>query len=117
MDKCFLPAIKEIAGNNESQAYDFNYDVSKAKSTAASKEGNRASRSGGYRQDIPIRLDSEYIGPVWMICLRRLKYEMENDESFNAFTDFQFFSNSKGHKDLVKAQDFSDLMTVYEEKV
>ena len=40
MQKCFLPVIREVVSQQESQSWDFNYNISKAKSTAAAKEGN-----------------------------------------------------------------------------
>jgi hypothetical protein len=117
MDICFLPSLEDVVGNIDSQAMEFSYDVSKAKSTAASKEGRRVEKNGGFLQDIPIRIDAEYIEPVWRLCERRLAREMRHGGKLSAFEGFQFFISSKGHKDRVKAGQFSDLTAVFEEKV
>lgn len=67
MNTCFLPAVEEVIGHNGGPSWDFSY---KAKSTAATKEGNRSHRKpGGFRQEIYVDLDSEHIKLVWRSCL------------------------------------------------
>jgi hypothetical protein len=118
MNTCFLPAVEEVTGYNDSQSWDFRYDVSKAKSTAAAREGNMyQTKLGGFRQEIPMDLDAAYIEPVWRNCEWRLKREMRRGGKLRAFMGFQFFINSKGHKHRVKTDEFSKLMMIYKDKV
>jgi hypothetical protein len=118
MDKCFLPAVEGVIGHHDGQAWDFRYDVSKAKATAAGREGNRHdNRSSGFRQEIHVDLDPTYIGLVWRKCEQRLKKEIRRAGKLGAFKGFQFFINSKGYKHRMKADELSKLMMIYKEKV
>jgi len=117
MDWCFLPAVEEVIGNNESQSWDFSYDVSKAKSTAAGQEGNKyPKKPNRFRQDLRVDLDSKDIPSVWRNCERRLIREIKRRE-LQAFEGFQFFIDSKGYKHRMKTDEFPKLMTIYKEKV
>jgi hypothetical protein len=118
MNMCFLPALEEVIGHHEGQSWDFSYDILKAKSNAAAREGNKFRRKpSGFRQEIYVDLGSEHIKSVWHCCRRRLRIEMRRGGKLGAFLGFQFFVNSKGHKHRVKADEFSELIMVYKEKV
>lgn len=118
MDICFLPAVEEVIGKNEGQSWDFSYEISKAKSTAAAKEGNLYHKKpNGFRQETFKDLDPKYIDMVWRNCEQRLKREMRRGGKLRVFKGFQFFINSKGHKHRTKADEFSKLMMVYKDKV
>ena len=118
MDTCFLPAVEEVMGRTEGQSWDYKYDVAKAKSTAAAKEGNMYHKQPkAFRQETPKDLDAKYIDLVWHNCERRLMREMRRGGKLEAFEGFQFFINSKGHKHRTKTDEFSKLMTIYKRKV
>jgi hypothetical protein len=115
MDKCLLPAIREVVTPNESQSWDFAYVVSQAKSQAIGIEGNQyKEREGGFTQQ---HLDKEDIATVWNICRRRLQRAIHQNGTLKAFRGFQFFINSKGYKHRTHTSGFSELMKVYKEKV
>jgi hypothetical protein len=109
MDDCFLPAVEDVIGYNESQSWDFSYDVSKAKSTAARSEGNRVhhKRRSGFRQEIHMDLDAEHIHLVWRNRERRLRAGIRRAGKLRAFRGYQFFINSKGYKHRMKTGEFS----------
>jgi len=118
MKKCFLPAVKEVLSPNEAQSWDFSYEVIKAKSTAASKEGNRyRNKAKSFHQEIRSNLDRKYIKDVWRICEQHLKREIRREQVLKAFRGFQFFINAKGYKHRLMANQFSDLMQLYKDEV
>jgi hypothetical protein len=119
MDQCFLPAIREVVTPNESQSWDFSYAVTQAKSQAIGLEGNKhkAQKDGSFTQQNTFDLDEEYIAAVWNICNYRLKRAMRGNGILKAFKGFQFFIDSKGYKHRTHASGFSELMTIYKEKV
>jgi len=118
MDKCLLPAIREVITPNESQSWDFAYVVSQAKSRAIGVEGNKhKSQKGGFTQPIKFDIDEKDIAAVWNICNYRLRRTMRGNGMLKAFEGFQFFINSKGYKHRTHASGFSELMMVYKEKV
>lgn len=119
MMKCFLPAAERVIKSGPSQGWDYNYDVAKAKSTAAAREGNShddAKAQGLFSQNL-IDLDSSQIDEVWKICLRNLQREMKKDENIAAFDGFQFFINAKGFKHRTSVDEFEDLMKIYKSRV
>jgi hypothetical protein len=118
MDECLLPAIREVVNPNESQSWDFAYVVSQTKSQAVGLEGNRHKRQReSFNQQIKFDLDGDDIGAVWNKCKVRLKRALRGNGMLKAFKGFQFFINSKGYKHRTHARGFSELMSVYKEKV
>ena len=68
MDKCLLPAIREVITLNESQSWDFAYVVSLAKSQAIGLEGKQYKcQKEGFRQQIRFDLNGNDISNVWNI--------------------------------------------------
>ena len=118
MDKCLLPAIREVITLNESQSWDFAYVVSLAKSQAIGLEGKQYKcQKEGFRQQIRFDLNGNDIPNVWNIYNIWLKREMHRNGRLKAFKGFQFFINSKGYKRRTHTQGFSELMKIYKEKV
>jgi hypothetical protein len=118
MDKCLLPAIREVVTPNESQSWDFAYVVSLAKSQAIGIEGNQYQRrKEGFRQQMTFDLDGDDVTGVWNGCNIRLRRAIRGNGRLKAFKGFQFFINSKGYKHRTHTKGFSELMTVYKEKV
>jgi hypothetical protein len=118
MDECLLPAIREVVSPNESQSWDFAYVVSQAKSQAVGMEGNQHKRQKeSFNQQIKFDLDGDYIRAVWNKCNIRLRRAIRGNGMLNVFKGFQFFINSKGYKHRTHTRGFSELMTVYKEKV
>jgi hypothetical protein len=118
MDKCLLPAIKDVIDPNGCQSWDLSFALSQAKSIAASEEGIHHKRKqdcfiGGRTYD----LDANDIPTVWKNCQARLQRAMPGNVRLRAFQGFQFFINSKGHKHRTHTRGFSELMSVYKEKV
>ena len=118
MNKCLLPAIREVVTPNESQSWDFAYVVSLAKSQAIGLEGNQYKRQReSFQQRITFDLDGDHITAVWNACNVHLRRAIRRNEMLKAFKGFQFFINSKGHKHRTHTRGFSELMKVYKEKV
>jgi hypothetical protein len=118
MNKCLLPAIKDVMDPNERQSWDLSFSLSQAKSIAASMERIHAKRkqdhfSIGRLYD----LDAKDIPAVWNNCRNRLRRAMPGNIRLRAFRGFQFFINSKGYKHRTHTHGFSELMNVYKEKV
>ena len=118
MDKCLLPAIRDVMTPNEGQSWDFSYGLSQVKSNAGSMEGihykcQPSSFNGGRIYDI----DAEDISVVWNNCHFRLQRATSENVRLRAFRGFQFFINSKGHKHRTHTHGFSQLMSIYKEKV
>lgn len=62
MDVCFLPAIKDVLDSNKGQKWDFNYELSKAKSNAIGIEGRYTKGQGtSFTQPLMFNL-SEKLG-------------------------------------------------------
>jgi hypothetical protein len=118
MDSCLLPAIREVLTPNESQSWDFAYVVSQAKSVAIGVEGKQyKSKRESFNQQIKFELDEKDIGAVWESCKDRLRRGIRRNGMLRVFKGFQFFINSKGHKDRTDSGGWSELMCVYKEKV
>jgi hypothetical protein len=118
MDECLLPAIREVINPNESQSWDFEYVVSQTKSQAVGLEGNPYKRQReSFNQQIKFDLDGKYIAAVWNKCNIRLRRAMRRNGTLKMFKGFQFFVNSKGYKHRTHTEGFSELMSVYKEKV
>jgi hypothetical protein len=118
MDKCLLPAIRDVITPNEGQSWDFNYMLSQANSNAVGLEGVQYKRDReSLKQYNTFDLSEKDIGAVWNNCNRRLRRVFREDGKLKAFRGFQFFINSKGHKNRTYANGFPELMRVYEEKV
>ena len=118
MDKCLLPAIREVVTPNESQSWDFTYVVSLAKSQVIEMEGNQYQhQKEGFRQQMKFDLDGDDIMTVWNKCDVRLRRAIRGNGRLKAFKGFQFFINSKGYKHRTHTKGFSELMRVYKEKV
>ena len=118
MDKCLLPAIRDVLTLNEGQSWDFSFMFSQVKSHAGGVEGihykgRRHSFNGGRTYDI----DAEDISMVWNNCYIRLRRAMHENVRLRAYEGFQFLINSKGHKHRTHTHGFSQLMNVYKEKV
>jgi len=116
MDKCLLPAIREVMTPNEGQSWDLSYALSQAKSIAASVEGihhKGKQNCIGRKYD----LDADDIPAVWNSCQLRLRRAMHGNVRLRAFRGFQFFTNSKGHKHRTHTNGFSQMMSIYKEKV
>src|SRR5947207_5875332 len=80
MDKCLLPAIKEVVTPNESQSWVFNYAAAKAKSLAVGLEGTiYKSQKDRLTQQVTFDLDADYIAAVWNICHHRLRRDIRRD--------------------------------------
>jgi hypothetical protein len=91
MNLCFLPAAEEVIGYNDSQAWDFKYDVSKAKMMAAAREGKvYPMKLDAFHKDIYVDLDAKYINSVWRNCEWRLKTEMRRGGKLRRFQGLQF---------------------------
>jgi hypothetical protein len=118
MDKCLLPAIREVVSPNESQSWDFAYVVSQTKSQAVGVEGNQHKwHKESFNQQIKFDLDGDYIRGVWNNCNIRLRRAIHGNGMLKVFKGFQFFINSKGYKHRTHSRGFAELMTVYKEKV
>lgn len=118
MDKCLLPAIKDVLTPQERQSWDFNYMLAQAKCLSVVLEGVQYKGDRDrVRQYTTFDLDSKDIGAVWNICNNRLRRAIREDGKLKAFKGFQFFINSKGHKHLTYTTGFPELMRVYKEKV
>lgn len=118
MDQCLLPAVREVVTPNESQSWDFAYAVSLAKSQAIGIEGNQYQhQKEGFRQQMKFDLDGDDITAVWNKCNVQLRQAIRGNRRLKAFKGFQFFINSKGYKHRTHTKGFSELMTVYKEKV
>lgn len=119
MNTCLLPAVREVVDPNESQSWDFDYVVSKAKSTASAKEGklNRSSKAKSFHQEVLFDLDARHIERTWEICERSLRDNIKRNGKLNAFRGFQFFIDAKGYKHRMKTKEFPELMKIYKDKV
>ena len=118
MDDCLLPAIREVMSPNESQAWDFAYVVSAAKSSATGLEGNQyGHRKEGFRQQMKFDLDGDHVAAVWNKCNRRLCRAIQGNGRLRLFKGFQFFINAKGLKYRTHTKGFRELMAVYKDKV
>ena len=118
MDECLLPAIRKVLGMNESQSWDFVYVVSKAKSQAVGLEGHQHKHEKlSFNQQMTFDLDGDCISAVWTECNIRLRRAIRANGRLKVFKGFQFFINSKGYKHRTHTEGFSELMSVYKEKV
>jgi hypothetical protein len=118
MNKCLLPAIKDVMDPNECQSWDLSFALSQAKSIAASMERIHHKRQQDYFSiGRTYDLDANDISAVWNNCRDRLRRAMPGNVRLKAFRGFQFFINSKGHKHRTHTHGFSELMNVYKDKV
>ena len=118
MNTCFLSAIEKVMRRTKGQSWDYKYDVTKIKSTAAAKEENMYHKqSNAFRQEIIKNLNSKYIDLMWHKCERRLMREIRREDKLKTFEEFQFFINFKKHKHRTKTDGFSNLMTIYKHKI
>jgi hypothetical protein len=118
MDKCLLPAIRDVVTPNEGQLWDFSYVLSQDKSNANQMEGIYYKRQrGGFKGARTYDIDAEDIPAVWNNCYSRLRRAMHGNARLRVFQGFQFFINSKGHKHRTHTHGFAQLMSVYKEKV
>ena len=118
MNKCFLPAVKEILTEAEAQEWDFDYELSKAKSNAVGLEGHiHSSERDRFRQHLHFNLDGDHVAPVWKICQGRLSKAMSRNHLLKAFRGFQFFIDAKNFKYRSGNHELPGLIRVYETKV
>jgi hypothetical protein len=119
MTKVFLPSVKEVLNPNERQAWQFNYDIAEANSTAKIKEGNlyATDEAEGRFFEVHADLGAEHIDKVWQKCERRLRRMIDVDDDLKCFRGFQFFINAKGFKHRMNRKQFGDLMNIYKERV
>ena len=118
MNKCFLPAVKEVLNEGEAQEWDFDYELSKAKSNAVGLEGHiHSSERDRFRQHLHFNLDGDDLAPVWEICRRRLSKVMYRNHLLKAFKGFQFFIDAKNFKYRSGNHELPGLVQVYETKV
>ena len=95
MDKCLLPAIRQVVTPNESQSWDVSYVVSLAKSQAVGIEGIQYKyQKQSYTQRVTFDLDAENITEVWNSCNLRLRKAIRGNGTLKAFKGFQFFISS-----------------------
>ena len=100
------------------ESWDLSYALSQAKSIAASMEGIHHKRKQDYfRGGRTYDLDAKDIPVVWNNCQARLRRAMPGNVRLRVFRGFQFFINSKGYKHRTHTHGFSELMSVYKEKV
>ena len=118
MDECLLPAIQSVLTPNEKQSWDFAYIVSQAKSQVIAMEKNHfKGQKESFIQPITYDLSEKHIAAVWNICSHRLQIAIRTNGILKAFRGFQFFINAKGYKHRTDSTGFSELMTVYKQKV
>ena len=119
MNKCLFPAVQEVLSPNESQGWDFLYEVVNAKSTASAKEGNKykVPEFKVFHQEIRSDLDKRHIRQMWNICDRKLAHEVQKGSTLKAFRGYQFLVNAKGYKYRLKANEFPELMKIYKNQV
>lgn len=117
MNECLLPAIQDVLDPNEKQSWDFDYELSEAKSIAASVEKIHGKQGDGISTWRAYDLDAKDIPAVWNNCHNRLLRAMRWNVPLRAFRGFQFFINSKGHKHRTHTGGLSELMATYKEKV
>ena len=118
MNKCFLPAVKEVLNDGEAQEWDFDYELTKAKSNAVGLEGHiHSSERDHFRQQLHFNLDGDHIAPVWKICQGRLSKAMAQNHPLKAFKGFQFFIDAKNFKYRSGADGLPSLIQAYKTKV
>ena len=118
MNKCFLPAVKEVLSEGEAQEWDFDYELNKAKSNAVGLEGHiHSSDRDRFRQQLHFNLDGDHVAPVWKICRRRLSKAMSRNYLLKAFEGFQFFIDAKNFKYRTGSPELPGLIQAYESKV
>ena len=118
MNKCFLPAVKEVLNEGEAQEWDFDFELSKAKSNAVGLEGHiHSSERDRFRQQLQFNLDANHIAPVWKICRGHLSKAMPRNSLSKVFKGFQFFINAKYFKYRSGKDELPGLIQVYETKV
>jgi len=118
MNKCFLPAVKQVLDDGEAQEWDFDYQLNKAKSNAIGLEGHiHGSERDRFRQQLHFDLDADHISPVWKICRKRLSRAISRNQLLRAFKGFQLFINAKNFKYRSGNQELSSLMRSYKTKV
>jgi len=118
MNKCFLPAIKEVLNDGEAQEWDFDYELTKVKSNAVGLEGHiHSSERDRFRQQLHFNLDGDHIAPVWNICQGRLSKAMSRNHLLKAFKGFQFFIDAKNFKYRSGTCELPGLTQAYETKV
>jgi len=118
MNKCFLPAVKEVLNEGEAQEWDFDYELSKAKSNAVGLEGHiHSTERDRFRQHLHFNLDGDHVAPVWKICRDRLSKAISRNHLLRAFKGFQFFIDAKNFKYRSGNRELPGLIQVYETKV
>ena len=118
MNKCFLPAVKEVLNEGEAQEWDFDYELNKAKSNAVGLEGHiHSSERERFRQQLHFNLDGDHIAPVWKICRGRLSKAMSRNHLLKAFKGFQLFIDAKNFKYRSGNDELPGLIQTYENKV
>ena len=86
MDLCFLPSVRESVPINESQGWDFEFIIAKAKSQSAHVEGSiYTGEKTSFKQQIRYELDERDLHTVWKKCYNKLLHDMRNDENLAAF--------------------------------
>jgi hypothetical protein len=92
--------------------------LSKAKSQAVGLEGHQHKRQKvSFNQQMTFDLDGDSIKAVWDECNILLRRAIRANGRLKVFRGFQFFINSKGYKHRTHTEGFSELMSVYKEKV
>src|SRR5579859_765877 len=91
MDKCLLPAVRDVVTPNEGQSWDFSYVLSQVKWNAGSVEGIQYKRqSDSFKGGRTYDIDAKDIPAVWNNCHLRLRRAMHGNVWLRAFRGFQF---------------------------
>jgi hypothetical protein len=121
MEKCLLPAIKKVVPPSDfrRQAWQLDYAIADANSTAAAKEGDKyVSGQTNYRRArVDVNLQAEYVSPVWEECKELLNECIQTDSEMKIFEGYEFFMNAKGCKYELCAERFSEAVKKFEKKV